>query len=313
MRSSFHLFCFALLCGIALPLRGEHPATAQPLTNVISQTPEGATGDTTTAQADTSVNTVSDARITFAPSDGARFERLLHNQFSVSHNGEPFALGQVRSKILERWEKSGEQWLLHCTPVDVTVEESSASPNAVKFKEILLSQPYTVVFNAQGKLIEVRGFDDFPAKLKEAFGDEENVGVAEDFPAQHRQAVTHSPNYQFNGLYGKRWKAGERYERDRDAGFGLSQSDQWKQINTITAIDPSTAIIAFESNALVQPRDMPLIRVSEQGTATLDTSSGQLRQLQKTHLGEMSQADAEGNRVDIKRTEVLSITWRRVD
>lgn len=257
-------------------------------------------------------STVSSTRVTFAPTDGARFERLLTSQSSSAANGDATGIRAVRTQVEERWEKSGEQWLLHCTPIDVSVQDSTASPVS-QIKQAELRQPYTIVFDAEGKLLEVRGFDDIAEQTNDLFGDTLNP------PAQYsealRRAVAASFNYQLNWLFGKRWRVGEEHKSDLYA-LAMPQwaAEQSEQTATVAAIDSHVLILNFESTGAFTNADANArVTASEKGTATLDPVSGQLRQLQKTRLIEMQAPGPDGNTVSSKNTEVLTIVWQRVE
>lgn len=335
MRTFAQLLSTALLCSAALPMHGAGLPGAETVTPADiatadrpaasreqAQKPradEQAVAEAIAAQTAApqtvapAVSTVSNAKVSFAPKDGARLQRQLTSQSSTTAGNAVLGIGEIRTRVDERWEKSGNQWLLHCTPVEVSVTYGKdVSPSAVKLREALLSLPYTVVFNAQGELVEVRGFDDAAAKVQEALGEDIVFDGGPDLPAHQQKIVSQSPSYQFNWLFGKQWRVDETFERDLAAQLNLADRGSWEQKNTIVAIDPSVLILSFENNGAINDADSRNT-ISEKGTVTLDPASGQLRQLQKTHQSEFNIPDGKGVLTPHKRSEVINITWTDAD
>lgn len=251
-------------------------------------------------------NSVSNAQVAFAPTDGARFERLLTSQSSSSTNADAISLHEIRTQLEERWEKSGDQWLLHCTPMDASVQGEVAM--VAETEQVLLSQPYTVVFNSQGEVIEVRGFDAISEKIKDALpSDAPEQFIAMFTPESMRANVAKSQNYQFNWLFNKQWRLGERHVEELSLPASRGKLIEITKVSTISAIDATTLILSIENSGQTDRETF-----SEKGTVTLDTASGQLRQLQKTRLIAIEMPGQDGNTVSHKNTEVLTITWQPI-
>lgn len=296
MRKAFTFLYTVLLCGTALAVQA-----ATPNANAAQETAANA--------ADATSGTL----VSFAPTDGARFERLLTSQSSTAINGDAVSTHTIRTQVQEHWEKSGNQWLLHCTPTDVNTGDNNNPMTMID--QVFLNQPYTVVFDTSGKVVEVRGFDDISQKLEEVLSSgtlSPNVSkqlIANFTPQSMRANVALSQNYRLNWLYGKHWQAGAHYkEQKMPPSVASDRQITIETAYTVSAIDAKVLILSLQADGKIAAST-----VSEKGTITLDTATGQLQQLERTRLIENRNPDTTANTAALKSTEVLTISWTRAD
>lgn len=289
------------------PAAAEQPATsaAAPEQVVVTET---VVEETIAEVLPTVVNKV---KVAFAPVDGAVFVRTLTIQGSNTTGEQAAGMSEVRTVSQERWEKSGEQWLAHVTPVEVSVRDTSG-PVSERLQQILLNTPYTVVFSDKGKALEVRGFDNLSEDLRAGLPQDFHLAAGTILNAQsQRWRLVSNWNTLYTWIEGKEWRLNQKHTEKQTLTPPQETPLNFVQNNTITMIEAGQIIVSFEGSR--KPRDpkegQHPITINDKGTITLDTTTGLPAQLQKTRQMEVRAVDAEGNPTIQKRSETTTITW----
>lgn len=249
----------------------------------------------------------------FAPVNGAHYLRQSKVQSSSEVDGKPVSLSAIEISIAERWERKGEGWVLHCEPKAISVQDSGGAL-AQQLQQLLLESPYAVVYNANGQVSEVLGFDTIEQKLRKELPEDDQQTAALILNAEsQRWRIANNWDTQYAWLYGKVWQSGQQHSETATLQPPQGPALDFSQHSTIDAADATVLIITFENTSRVTELPEPVsLLITEKGALTLDVATGLPRQLDKSRLLQLRVPGADGQPITQKRTETTAISWTAI-